>query len=306
MEGAAANAAPRDEVHTVPGRPPVARPPQKRQPPFRRRIRRGATKFWRRARFFFVTILPALMALGLSVFVVIEAFFRDRIEIASFSAPAAMSDAGLSGDVIARMLRDEMSSFRARSDEITLASKSSLAGESADISIPGVGITLGGTVHFIRRMLEIPTRRISGDASVDPETKSAVIRVRISDGPPIVVSGVALTPSSVAVALMEVARRSWLVLSPHVVIYADYSADDMDSWLLLRQSLDVAKSGPVTSESLAMSLNLAGLIHHEKFSDFQKALLYFSQAIEKMPGCRFFTTIKRWRFDSSDAWKKPS
>ncbi len=108
------------------------------------------------------TLATAIVATALVVLFFVE-MFDPSIVIEPFSVPKAVADAGFTPEASAAWLRDQLQAIADTSwgtDELPLAVD---APGSADVTIPGVGITLGALAHGAADILGIHKRhQISG------------------------------------------------------------------------------------------------------------------------------------------------
>ncbi len=140
-----------------------------------------------------ILLRNALIALGVLLVVVIAAVacyreaYRQTMTIAAFDVPEKLAERGITGQVIAKALFDELIKRR---ELVTTLDKGELKGawaeNRADVAIPEAKFTLQSVFRYLRYMTgnEIA---IDGELVLDGE--DVMMKVRVAGKPPTVVKG---------------------------------------------------------------------------------------------------------------------
>jgi tetratricopeptide (TPR) repeat protein len=155
----------------------------------------NATKYnWINQRL--ILLRNALIALSILVVVIVAVVacyreaYRQTLTIAAFDVPAKMAEQGLTGQVVAKALFDEL--IKRRELVTTLEAgelKGAWAENRADVAIPEAKFTLQSVFRYLRYMTgnEIA---VDGEIILDGEKgEGATMKVRVAGKPPTVVNG---------------------------------------------------------------------------------------------------------------------
>ncbi len=205
--------------------------------------------FWHLGNRLLLGVLPVVLG-GFAVLVVLREAARQPIEVAAISVPAALSDTGMTGDVVALRLLDAIeATARAVHAETMQRPLAELEGSQPDINIPVAGISLRSLAAVVRNLLGWPDRRVTGEVV----TQGDQLRLRLRLAGHGVVAEVDAPASEGADALLaRGAPEVWRVVSPR--LYAWHVAgSDIDQRdirdrlaLLLRRAADGDTEATIT------------------------------------------------------------
>ncbi len=165
--------------------------------------------------------LPALIGLGLFALLSWE-LLRDQIVLTPISVPARMQEAGMTPEVVARRLQDDIVAIgsRVRGEPMRRAG-AELSGNQPDFSVPFTGLSLSGVVSVLRDVLRMPETRVGGEFT----TEGDMLRLRLR------VSGAGVvtdeTGPNADALLRRAAPHVWRAVSP--VLYAWYLVESAES-----------------------------------------------------------------------------
>ena len=140
-----------------------------------------------------ILLRNALIALSVLVFVVVIAVvcyreaYRQTLTIAAFDVPAKLAERGITGQVVAKALFDEL--IKRRELVTTLESgelKGAWAENRADVAIPEAKFTLQSLFRYLRYMTG---NEIAIDGEIILDGDDATLKVRVAGKPPTVVKG---------------------------------------------------------------------------------------------------------------------
>ena len=217
-----------------------------------------------------VLVAVALIAIGASE------LFRKEVVIEPLAVPKPLTDLGFSSEVAATRLMD---AIRALQSETT-TSKQHLGArpeaDTADVVVPGVGISLKSAVRYLRAVLSLPETRVSGEfvcAETGCPSDSLILRLRVTDRKTQVVTLPTLNSDGLDSYFDSAARAILLRTDPYVVAKHIY-LDEPDTAHAI--ALRVIREKP---EERKWALNLIGLIHAER-GDMKAAIGSYTEAIE--------------------------
>lgn len=134
---------------------------------------------WAGLRQFFFGILPAT-GLAILLFLLVREMRREDIEVAPIAVPAKLAEAGLTSEVIALRLLDQVeAAARAARAEVLERPTTELAGSQPDFNVPIAGLSLRSTAQLLRRVFGYPERRVTGELVLEPNDRLA-LRLRLS------------------------------------------------------------------------------------------------------------------------------
>jgi tetratricopeptide (TPR) repeat protein len=246
-----------------------------------------ATKFnWINHRL--ILLRNALIAFSILVVVVIIAIacyreaYRQTLTIAAFDVPEKLAERGITGQVVAKILFDELVKRR---DLVTTLEKGELKGAWAenrsDVAIPEAKFTLQSVFRYLRYMTgnEIA---VDGEFIVDANGEDVTMRVRVAGRQPTIVKGKlanweALT-GELALGVLDVTQPA--VVAAYLGIKAETPEDLVALSKRLRRmsNQDPKLSGEVMS--VAYDAYGSALRRQEKLD---KAALAFNEAMALDP-----------------------
>ncbi|WP_114226752.1 MULTISPECIES: hypothetical protein [Sphingomonas] len=135
-----------------------------------------------RAALWAVLAIAALGVVGLLVTLLVHAARSDALIVESFRVPPAMTQQGLSGEVVASQVLDRLAAMQAQTDTTRAASSyDNNWGDELKIDIPNTGATADQIWKLLRAWLGKETR-ISGEVSQTPAGLALTARVSGTPG----------------------------------------------------------------------------------------------------------------------------
>ncbi len=140
-----------------------------------------------------ILLRNALIALSILAVVIVAAVacyreaYRQTLTIAAFDVPEKLAEQGLTGQVVAKALFDEL--IKRRELVTTLEAgelKGAWAENRADVAIPEAKFTLQSVFRYLRYMTG---NEIAVDGEIILDGDNAVMKVRVAGKPPTVVNG---------------------------------------------------------------------------------------------------------------------
>ena len=140
-----------------------------------------------------ILLRNALIALSILAVVIVAAVacyreaYRQTLTIAAFDVPEKLAEQGLTGQVVAKALFDEL--IKRRELVTTLEAgelKGTWAENRADVAIPEAKFTLQSVFRYLRYMTG---NEIAVDGEIILDGDNAVMKVRVAGKPPTVVNG---------------------------------------------------------------------------------------------------------------------
>ncbi len=121
--------------------------------------------------------LPALGMLGMLGMLGWE-LRRDQIQLAPISVPNRLTEAGMTPEVVARRLMDDVIAVQARvRGEPMRRAGAELSGSQPDFSVPFTGLSLSAVASVLRDMMGMPETRVSGEITAEGEALRLRLRV---------------------------------------------------------------------------------------------------------------------------------
>ena len=236
---------------------------------------------WVALRQVFFGVLPAAGIAAL-LFLLIREMRRDDIEVAPIAVPARLTDAGLSAEVVALRLLDQLEAAArfARTESVDRPT-TELAGAQPDFNVPIAGLSLRSTAQLLRRVLGYRERRVTGEVVLEPGEKLS-LRLRLSGHGQIAdLRGYAV--ADIETLLRDAAPLIWRPLSPR--LYAWWVADGIADQQQVRDRLAALRRVGVsvdaeTARSIAF-LTARSLVRSGRARD---ALPQFDALVESHPG----------------------
>ena len=202
-----------------------------------------------------ILLRNALIAFSVLVIVVVTAFacyreaYRQTLTIAAFDVPEKLAERGITGQVIAKALFDEL--IKRRELVTTLDSgelKGAWAENRADVAIPEAKFTLQSVFRYLRYMTG---NEIAIDGEFILEGDDVTMKVRVAGKPPTVVKGKlanweALT-GELAIGVLEVTQPA--VVAAYMGIKAQTPEDikALSKHIVKMQSAAIRPSAAVMS-----------------------------------------------------------
>jgi len=129
----------------------------------RRRLVAAISRVWSGIQSFVFGVMPVLLGAAL-IALVLREMSRDDIEVAPIQVPSRLSDAGLTPDVTAYRLLDQIfAAQQAAQVEVIDRPRIELAGEQPDFSVPIAGLSLRSLATLLRSVIGRPPRRVTGE-----------------------------------------------------------------------------------------------------------------------------------------------
>jgi tetratricopeptide (TPR) repeat protein len=259
--------------------------------------------FTGRVRSAFQNITAARAAISLMVLIVGVYVYRDLkrdvLIIDPFNVPKAYADMGLTGEVIANHISDEMAGIEKeaianekraglKSDNVTLPGDLPPA---IDVEVPGTKLSLKTLVEIIRDAFGISQKHVRGDVVlVGSGQSSLAITVHVTGlrRPDVVryYSGPANDPLQIPLLAAELVLRS---VNPFALGVYKYLRDDIESVREIGQQM-IGDSDPVES---AHGHDFIGLVYSQK-RRWKNAATEYQRVTELAPGLGFGYTNWGW------------
>ena len=122
-------------------------------------------------------VVPAVILLLLMALVVRE-IHQDTIEVAPIQVPARLAETGLTAEVVALRLLDQIAAAeRVVTSERVVRPNVELVGQKPDFNVPIAGISLRALADIARNLLGIAPRRVSGEIILDEDKLKLRLRL---------------------------------------------------------------------------------------------------------------------------------
>ena len=122
-------------------------------------------------------VVPAVILLLLMALVVRE-IHQDTIEVALIQVPARLAETGLTSEVVALRLLDQIAAAeRVVTSERVVRPNVELVGQKPDFNVPIAGISLRALADIARNLLGIAPRRVSGEIILDEDKLKLRLRL---------------------------------------------------------------------------------------------------------------------------------
>jgi tetratricopeptide (TPR) repeat protein len=224
-------------------------------------------------------VVPVLIV-GALLFLVYREMNRDTLEVAPIQVPARLAEAGLTPDVAASRLLDQIArAERAVRSENLGHAKVELAGQQPDFSVPIAGLSLNSLAALARSVFGTPARRLTGEIVLEDDKLN--IRLRLAGFGTIADVG-GFPIHQVDAALAAAAPEVWRVLQPR--LYAWHIAEAEESELKVRERL---RRMVATSQLDAETLNtVQALLARSYFraGRAEDAIAVLNRLLENAPG----------------------
>jgi tetratricopeptide (TPR) repeat protein len=135
-------------------------------------------KLWAKFQAALFTVMPVIIGLVL-IGLIIREVNQDSIEVAPIQVPARLAATGLTAEVVALRLLDQIAAAeRIVTSERVVRPHVELTGQKPDFTVPVAGISLRSLADIARNILGIAPRRVSGE--IIQEDDNIRLRLRIA------------------------------------------------------------------------------------------------------------------------------
>jgi tetratricopeptide (TPR) repeat protein len=135
-------------------------------------------KLWTKVQAVLFTVMPVIIGLVL-IGLIIREVNQDSIEVAPIQVPARLAATGLTAEVVALRLLDQIAAAeRIVTSERVVRPHVELTGQKPDFTVPVAGISLRSLADIARNILGIAPRRVSGE--IIQEDDNIRLRLRIA------------------------------------------------------------------------------------------------------------------------------
>ncbi len=192
----------------------------------------GLVKLWTKVQAVLFTVMPVMIGVVLIVLIVRE-INQDSIEVAPIQVPARLAETGLTAEVVALRLLDQIAAAeRIVTSERVVRPHVELIGQKPDFTVPIAGISLRALADIARNLLGVAPRRVSGEIILDDNKLKLRLRLagqgQIAD-----IGGFAL--NEVDALLAAGAPEVWRVIFPK--LYAWHLAQTLGVETEVRERL---------------------------------------------------------------------
>jgi Flp pilus assembly protein TadD len=189
-------------------------------------------KLWGSFQAALFAVAPVIILVLLIVLIVRE-INQDSIEVAPIQVPARLAETGLTAEVVALRLLDQIAAAeRIVTSERVVRPHVELIGQKPDFTVPIAGISLGALADIARNLFGIAPRRVSGEIILDEDKLKLRLRLagqgQIAD-----IGGFAL--NEVDALLAAGAPEVWRVIFPK--LYAWHLAQTLGVETQVRERL---------------------------------------------------------------------
>jgi tetratricopeptide (TPR) repeat protein len=135
-------------------------------------------KLWTKVQAVLFTVMPVIIGVVL-IGLIIREVNQDSIEVAPIQVPARLAATGLTAEVVALRLLDQIAAAeRIVTSERVVRPHVELTGQKPDFTVPVAGISLRSLADIARNILGIAPRRVSGE--IIQEDDNIRLRLRIA------------------------------------------------------------------------------------------------------------------------------
>ena len=122
-------------------------------------------------------VLPVIILVVLTIMIIRE-IHQDTIEVAPIQVPARLAETGLTAEVVALRLLDQIAAAeRLVKSERVVRPNVELVGQKPDFNVPIAGISLRSLADIARNLLGIAPRRVSGEIIQDEDKLKLRLRL---------------------------------------------------------------------------------------------------------------------------------
>ena len=201
---------------------------------------------------FLFRVAPLLLAIAFLLLLLRE-MRREDIEIAPIQVPVRLAEAGLSPDVVALRLLDQVVLVQNTVTAERLGQQRlELAGDQPDFNVPIAGLSLRALAKLLRSVLGKPSQRITGEIVL--EKGELKLRLRLA-GQGLVADIDGVPADAVDELLARAAPEIWRVIQPQ--LYAWHLAQNEPDQAIVRDKLRALlrnADGDVATENTARGL----------------------------------------------------
>ncbi|MCA3357097.1 MAG: tetratricopeptide repeat protein [Roseomonas sp.] len=122
-------------------------------------------------------VMPMIILVALAIMIIRE-IHQDTIEVAPIQVPARLAETGLTAEVVALRLLDQIAAAeRVVTSERVVRPNVELVGQKPDFNVPIAGISLRSLADIARNLLGIAPRRVSGEIIQDEDRLKLRLRL---------------------------------------------------------------------------------------------------------------------------------
>ena len=201
---------------------------------------------------FVFRVVPLLLAAAF-VLLLLREMRREDIEIAPIQVPTKLAEAGLTPDVVALRLLDQVVLVQSTvTAERLVQQRLELAGDQPDFNVPIAGLSLRALAALLRSVFGTPSRRITGEIVLEKEQLK--LRLRLA-GHGLIADIDGVPADAVDQLLVRAAPEIWRVIQPR--LYAWHVAQTEPDEAIVRDRLRAllrSAGGDVATETTARGL----------------------------------------------------
>ena len=201
---------------------------------------------------FVFRVVPLLLAAAF-VLLLLREMRREDIEIAPIQVPAKLAEAGLSADVVALRLLDQVILVQNTVTAERLGQQRlDLAGDPPDFNVPIAGLSLRALATLLRSVFGTPSKRITGEIVLEKDQLK--LRLRLA-GRGLIADIDGVQSDAVDRLLAMAAPEIWRVIQPR--LYAWHVAQTEPNQAVVRDKMRAllrAASGDVATENTVRGL----------------------------------------------------
>ena len=201
---------------------------------------------------FVFRVVPLLLAAAF-VLLLLREMRREDIEIAPIHVPTRLAEAGLSPDVVALRLLDQVVLVQSTvTAERLVQQRLELAGDQPDFNVPIAGLSLRALAALLRSVFGTPSRRITGEIVLEKEQLK--LRLRLA-GHGLIADIDGVPADAVDQLLVRAAPEIWRLIQPR--LYAWHVAQTEPDEAIVRDRLRAllrSAGGDVATETTARGL----------------------------------------------------
>ncbi len=201
---------------------------------------------------FVFRVVPLLLAAAF-VLLLLREMRREDIEIAPIQVPVRLAEAGLSPDVVALRLLDQVLLVQNTVTAEQLGQQRlELAGDQPDFNVPIAGLSLRALATLLRSVFGTPSRRITGEIILEKEQLK--LRLRLA-GHGLIADIDGVPADAVDRLLNAAAPEIWRMIQPR--LYAWHVAQTEPNQAIVRDKLRVllrSAAGDTATENTVRGL----------------------------------------------------
>jgi len=201
---------------------------------------------------FVFRVVPLLLAAAF-VLLLLREMRRQDIEIAPIQVPTRLAEAGLSPDVVALRLLDQVVLVQNTVTAERLGQQRlELAGDQPDFNVPMAGLSLRALAALLRSVFGTPSRRITGEIVLEKDQLK--LRLRLA-GHGLIADIDGVAADAVDQLLARAAPEIWRVIQPR--LYAWHVAQNEPDQAIVRDRLRAllrSAGGDLATENTARGL----------------------------------------------------